>query len=224
MHRIFIGYDPRQPIAYTVLHHSIVTKASAPVTVAPVNIDTFPEPVRSKIKAKGGLTPFTWSRFLVPWLCEFKGTALFLDADMIVLDDPCKLFALQNPDFDLMVVKNGLKFEWASLMLFNNEKCQALTPDFVAGASGLHGIGWTENVGELPAEWNHCVGYDEPRRDAKLAHYTQGIPLWPETHGCEYTDSWEQMARASMSAGSWAAIMGNSVHAAPVKQRLNGHA
>ena len=31
-------------------------------------------------------------------------------------------------------------------------------------------------IGELPARWNHLVGYDAPRADAALVHYTLGGP------------------------------------------------
>ena len=36
---------------------------------------------------------------------------------------------------------------WSSLMLFNNERCRALTPRYVSAASGLelHRFAWTED-------------------------------------------------------------------------------
>ena len=75
MLRVFIGYDDRQPVAYNVLQFSIATRSSRPVTITPLIINQLP------IK-RTGLTPFTFSRFLVPWLCDYQGTALFLDIDM----------------------------------------------------------------------------------------------------------------------------------------------
>jgi hypothetical protein len=46
-----------------------------------------------------------------------------------------------------------------------------------------HGIDWLSEdlIGDLPREWNHLVGYDAPRSDAKLVHYTQGMPIFEET-------------------------------------------
>jgi hypothetical protein len=34
--RIFVGYDPREAVAYHVLCHSILARASVPVTIAPL--------------------------------------------------------------------------------------------------------------------------------------------------------------------------------------------
>src|SRR5260221_6587073 len=127
MLKIFIGYDERQPIAYHVLHQSIIAKASEPVSITPLILSTLP------LNRPGGLTPFTWSRFLVPWLCDYQGWALFLDIDMLLKDDIAKLFAMKDEQYTVMVSKNELKFEWASAILFNCEKCTMLTPRYVEG-------------------------------------------------------------------------------------------
>ncbi len=36
MIRIFIGFDPREAVAYNVLAHAIQARASQPVTIAPL--------------------------------------------------------------------------------------------------------------------------------------------------------------------------------------------
>lgn len=211
--RIFIGYDPRQAVSYTALQQSIISLASKPVAITPLVLETLPI-------ERVGLTPFTFSRFLVPWLCNYEGWALFLDADIILREDVANLFALADDRYAVMVSKNKLEFEWASVMLFNNPKCTVLTPERIEQGKGLHNIKWTDEIGELPSEWNHLVGYDEPRDDAKLVHYTQGIPAFPETTGCEYTEDWFKRAQFAVSARSWQELMGRSVHAKPVYDRL----
>ena len=209
MLKIFIGYDHRQPVGYNVLQNSIMRHAKTPVALIPLVLPTLP-------MTRYGLTPFTYSRFLVPYLCNYEGWALFLDLDMLVRDDITQVFELANPDFDVMVVKNKRRFEWASMMLFNNNKCRALTPEFIddPSNSGLHAIRWTceTKIGELPAEWNHCVGYDAPRPDAKLAHFTQGIPCFPETIQCEYSQEWHAEHKLVNSSFPWIELMGGSVH------------
>lgn len=67
MIRVFIGYDPRQPLAYNVMQHSIARHSSVPVAITPLILDQLPITRR-------GLTEFTYSRFLVPALCDFKGS------------------------------------------------------------------------------------------------------------------------------------------------------
>lgn len=214
--KIFIGYDPRQAVAFNVLQHSILARATRPVSIRPLVLDTLP--IR-----RHGLTPFTYSRFLVPWLCNFEGRALFLDADMLVLDDIGKLFDLFDPAYAVQVVEQKERFEWGSLILFNCEHSDndVLTPATVEGTScPLHKIGWTDNIGFLPSEWNHTVFYDRPRDDAKLVHFTAGIPIHPEIHGCEYTTHWMREADAMNRSRDWDYLMGRSVHAPMVKDHV----
>lgn len=208
MNRIFIGYDPRQAVSYNVLQHSIAIRSTKPVAITPLIIEQLP-------LKRTGLTPFTFSRFLVPYLCDYKGWALFLDADMLLMDDINKLFDLADPAYTVMVAKNEKRFEWASAILFNCEKCTMLTPSFIETAGGLHTFEFLkpEEVGGLPPEWNHLVGYDKPRPDPKLIHYTQGVPAWPETAHCEHARAWESDARFMVSAQPWETLMGRSVHA-----------
>ena len=82
--RVFVGYDERQAVSYTTLQQSILETASQPVSVTPLILRTLPITRR-------GLTPFTFSRFLVPWLCKYEGHALFMDADMFLVSDICEM-------------------------------------------------------------------------------------------------------------------------------------
>jgi hypothetical protein len=82
------------------------------------------------------------------------------------------------------------------------------------------GLWWASSVGTLPEEWNHCVGYDDPRNDAKLVHFTQGVPFFLDTEGTEYVDEWRSELEASVHAESWESLMGNSVHAKHIRARL----
>lgn len=211
MLRVFIGYDERQPISYNVLAQSIIENSSVPVQITPIRIHTIP-------LKRTGLTPFTFSRFMVPYMCGYKGWALFLDLDMIVLDDIAKLFEYRDNKYKVMVVKNPKKFEWASLMLFNCYKCENLTPDYIEKSNYLHSIGWAEDseIGEIPREWNHLVGYDHEREDAKLVHYTQGVPAFPETVEEEYSKEWHGLAQRCMGTVPWDNLMATSVHATHV--------
>ena len=143
MLRVFVGYDPRQAVSYTALASSIVNRTSVPVAITPLVIGQLPI-------ARTGLTPFTYSRFLVPWLCGYVGWALFLDVDMLALGDIADLFRMADDRFTVMVAKNEMKFEWASAMLFNNARCRVLTPRYVETAERLHAIAWAKD-GEIGA-------------------------------------------------------------------------
>ena len=216
---IFIGYDPRQNLSYNVLCSSITVRASAPIAIVPLKLETLP-------LQRSGLTPFTFSRFLVPHIVGFQGAALFLDSDMLCLGDIVELFDMALPQFKAgkaaCVVKNKEKFEWAALIMFNcsHPKNRVLTPDYVEHAEKLHWLGWLddEDIGEFPAEWSHTVMYDEPRADPKLVHYTGGIPVFPETVGCEHTEAYHREMTIMGSIQPWPTLMGRSVHAKRVME------
>ena len=213
--RIYIGVDPRQPIAYNVLQWSIVRRASVPVAVIPLILPATPI-------TRVGLTDFTFTRYLAPALSGYKGLSLFLDADMLVLDDITKLAGLAKGDHDVYVVKGKERFEWPSLMLFNNEKCTTLTADYINDeANQPNTFDWAESVGELPPQWNFCVGYDEPEDSPSIIHYTAGIPHFAETRNCDYSAEWWAEYEAMLGNCSWLELMGDSVHAKLVISGIN---
>jgi len=213
MIRIFIGYDPREPAAYHVLCHSILARASEPVTIAPLTSSALRSDLwrpRHPLQS----TDFSFSRFLVPHLCGHDGWALFMDCDMLVRRDIAELWAMRDPDMAVQVVKHDhtprerAKFlgaiqtryerkNWSSLILFNNRRCERLTATYVNTASGLdlHQFRWIDEagaIGALPGAWNHLVDYDPPRPEDELAvlHYTNGGPYFDAYARCGHADLW----------------------------------
>jgi lipopolysaccharide biosynthesis glycosyltransferase len=209
--RVFIGFDGREDVAFSVLAHSIHRNASQPVSIAPVMLSQLGGVYRRDVNPLQS-TQFSFSRFLTPWLCGYEGWAVFMDCDMLVLDDIARLWALRDERYAVQVVKHvhvpkeDVKFlgavqtkyekkNWSSVMLMNCAKCTALTPEYVNTATGLqlHQFKWLDDdslIGELPSRWNHLVGYDPPRKDASLVHYTIGGPYFEEYAQCEYAREW----------------------------------
>ena len=209
--KVFIGTDERQPLAYNVCRASIERHAGARLQIEPLRLKWLP------IKRRG-LTDFTFSRYLCPWLCGYEGVSLFMDADMIVRADVHEIAQLAAKDAPASLVKNRLRLEWPSMMFFRNALCRALTPEFVETGKP-EAFEWAPAIGELPPEWNHCVGYDEPDPKAKLIHFTQGIPCWPETQDCEHAETWREEHRHLNGTVSWTELMGRSVHAKHMRPR-----
>lgn len=211
--RVFIGIDPRQAVAYNVLRWSIERRAHKPVQVIPLILPQLPITRR-------GLTDFTFSRYLPPYLCGYKGVSVFMDADMLCLGNVHELATYVTGDHDLYVVKNEQKFEWPSLMVFDNEQCRTLTPEYIDDENNApQTLDWALTIGDLPPEWNHCVGYDEPK-EAKLVHYTMGIPHFEETRDCEYSKEWWDEYNSMIRGCSWLTLMGKSVHAKKILPRF----
>lgn len=220
---IAIGYDPRQPAAVTCLMSSLIRQSTVPISISPLVIDYLPVP-----NEMVGLTPFTYLRYMVPWLMGFKGKAIFLDADIVVRGDIADLMLEAQGDHAVWCVKHKAKFERTSVMVFDcaHGANKVLTPQYVQeNHKTLPKFSWLDGydsdlIGDLPHEWNHLVMYDEPNPDAKLIHFTAGIPIWPETSGCEHTEAWVEEMSFATAAISWTELMGSSVHVGKVKEHL----
>ena len=213
MIRIFIGYDEREAVAYHTLSHSILTLSSIPVSITPLVRNQLPVNPERDAKAS---TDFADTRFLVPWLCDYKGWAIFVDCDELFTQDPKKLWDYKDDKYSVMVRKHkyqpeeGRKFlnqpqyryemkNWTSMMLFNCEKCKILTPEYVKETHGLalHQFKWTsmDQIGNIPPGWNHLVGemaWDE-KDPPMLIHYTTGGPYFNEYRRCQFSKEWFDM-------------------------------
>ena len=209
--RVFIGFDTKEVVAYHVLAQSILEKSSMPVEFSPIVLKNL-EGVFTRERNNLQTTEFSFSRFLVPALSNFEGWSLFMDCDMLMRTDIAELWKLRDDRYAAMCVKHDYvpkvetkflgqtqtKYEkknWSSVILFNNAKCRALTPDYVNSATGLqlHQFKWLETddlIGELPAEWNWLVNEYDYKDDARNVHFTDGGPYFEEYKDCDYADEW----------------------------------
>jgi len=209
---ISIGYDSKEPLTLEVLSHSIIKRASKPVSIIPIALNHLKEVYTREDRA--GTTEFSLTRFLTPYLSNYRGWSLFLDSDMIVQCDVYDIFnAVTTHGHDgksVYVVKHdyrpamGAKAtgpqtdyprkNWSSVMLFNNASCRMLTPGYVntATPAQLHRFVWVDDsaLGSLPVEWNQLVGEYEPNPDAKILHYTLGAPCFPGYEDSAEADAW----------------------------------
>jgi hypothetical protein len=205
---VFIGYDPHERAAVNVLTDSLHQHSSRPLAITPI-IARQLEGVLQRPRQTNQSTEFSFSRFLVPWLMDYQGWAIFMDCDMLCRGDIAELWDRRDDTFALMVVKHehvpseSVKFlgavqttyarkNWSSLMLFHCERCTALTPDYLNTATGLqlHRFEWLaadQEIGALPmGRWNHLIDV-QPAATAPaaeggpaLVHWTLGGPWFRE--------------------------------------------
>ena len=209
---VFIGYDPREAIAFHVCVNSIIRHSSQPVSIVPVALNLF----RDYQETHGdGSNHFIYTRFLVPYLMKYTGWAIFIDGDMVVQADITELWNLRDSEKDVMVVKHdyqtqrsekylGNKNEnyprknWSSVILWNcqNWPNRVLTPEFVAAQPGsyLHRFSWLEDsrIGELPREWNWLPDEFGENPHARLLHYTLGTPCFHEFADTPQATAWHR--------------------------------
>ena len=210
MLNVFIGFDPREAVAFYTLAHSIVERSSIPVSITPL--------MRAQLgklywRERGPTesTEFSMTRFLVPALSEYRGWSLYMDCDMLCRADIAELAETIQDEKAVLVCKHEYvpkterKFlgqvqtkyarkNWSSLMLFNNARCRALTPEYVNTATGLdlHRFAWISDaeIGELPLEWNWLVGEYARNPSAKIVHFTLGGPYFEEYRDYDYAEEW----------------------------------
>lgn len=209
---VFIGYDPREAIAYHTCVNSIIRHASQPVAIVPVALNLFQD---YKETHGDNSNHFVYTRFLVPHLMGYRDWAIFIDGDMVLKDDIVKLWSLREYDKDVMVVKHdyktrmtekymGAKNEdyprknWSSVILWNCSSWpnRKLTPDFVQSQPGsyLHRFSWIDDarIGEIPPEWNWLPDEYGANPEAKLLHYTLGTPCFHEFADTPQSEDWHR--------------------------------
>jgi hypothetical protein len=102
MLRIFIGYDSKEAAAYHVLAHSLLRRASRPISLIPL---VLPQLATTYTRQRGPTesTEFSLTRFLVPYLSGYSGWSVFLDCDMLCRVDIYELYELMDETKAVMV-------------------------------------------------------------------------------------------------------------------------
>lgn len=213
--RVFVGFDPKEAVAYSVFCHSVLARTKAQVSFTPITG-----------KQRDASNVFAYQRFCIPWMCGFKGRAIWADGDMLCRGDIAELWEMSELGCDVSVVKHEystkhpIKFlgqqnhdyprkNWSSLMLFEcgNYPWRKITPEYVERAKGshLHRFEFLkdERIGDLPKEWNHLVGEQDYNPDAKIAHFTIGTPCWRKYADWDYADEWRREYEAMTHFEPW---------------------
>src|SRR5437762_2236680 len=197
--RLFCGDDAREAVAFHLFVQSVLEHASQPVSITALTSKALGDQQRD------GSNAFTFARYRVPFLCDFTGWAIYMDAsDMLVDVDIAKLWEWQNVYYDkaIAVVQHDYKTKHPRKYIDSRMECQnvdyprknqssvilwncahfanrVLMPEYVAEApvSFLHRLQWVDDkaIGALPEDWNHLVG-ESPPASPSLYHFTCGIP------------------------------------------------
>jgi lipopolysaccharide biosynthesis glycosyltransferase len=217
--KVFIGWDPREDIAYQVAKHSLLRRSNN-IEVIPLKQQELRDQQQYWRQADPlSSTEFTFTRFLVPKLMNYKGWALFCDCDIIFLEDVNKLFDQADDKYAVMVAKHEYtptattkmdgqkqsvypRKNWSSVMLWNcghpaNARItSSRVNDPHTTGKYLHRFEWLDDaeIGEISHEWNWLVDwYKEPVDGSpKALHYTEGGPWFENYRFCEYHDLWKK--------------------------------
>jgi len=218
---VYIGFDQVESVSYYTLSHSIMKQSSKPVSITPLYLDNLKD-IYKRERDERQSNEFSFTRFLTPYLNNYKGWALFMDCDMMLQTDIMELFkeVEKNPGKAVYVVKhdytprNKTKFlgavqysyprkNWSSVVLWNCEHPSnaGVTPEFVntATPAELHRFSWLKDdeIGGLDERWNWLVGeYKNPPKDVKIVHWTVGGPWFNEYKNSDFSDEWREMNKS----------------------------
>ena len=209
---IVVGFDQKEAVAYHTFTQSVIEKSSIPTRFMPLSVGSL---TNYKEVHKDGSHDFIYSRFLVPYLMNFKGWAIYADGDMVCLEDIKKLWDLRDNKFAVQVVKHEYKTKvknkywgnknedyprknWSSLILWNCEHLshKILTPEFIQEQPGsfLHRFSWIKDIeiGSIEKEWNWLAMEYEEKKDINLIHYTIGTPCFEEYQDKSLSSYWKK--------------------------------
>ena len=214
----FIGYDSKEDIAYRVCKNSLLRKSSINLKIISLKID---ELIAKKFyhREKDPLasTEFTYTRFLIPALMDYKGWAIFCDCDFIFIEDIANLFNDIDDSKAVYCVQHEYKPKerhkmdgqkqtiyprknWSSFIVFNCEhpSNKKLSIDLVNSESGsfLHQFKWLSDneIGSLDERWNWLEGWTSNSNKSfpYAVHYTRGGPWFDEWQDVEFAKEWLQ--------------------------------
>lgn len=221
MIRLYVGFDEREEQGSHVFTSSVLEHATGPVAIThlckPALESTFGR------KFAEGSNAFTKTRFLIPALADWVGTAVFCDgADMLCRADIAGIVEAADPLAPVSVVKHGYttrhprkyvgtsmecenttyeRKQWASVFVVKcwHRAWRGLTPDTVADMPILDLLQFKflkdEQIGSLPLDWNWLADELGPNPDAKILHWTAGVPGIPHYEATPHSDEWRRQLK-----------------------------
>ena len=213
---VFVGWDPREDIAWEVCRHSILSRTDPKqVSVTPlIQSDLRAQSLYTRNIDTKAATEFSLTRFLTPALAGHEGYAIFVDCDFLFLTDIRGVLDQIDPSKAVSVVKHDYqptdthkmdgcvqyaypRKNWSSFIVFNcaHPGVRALTPSVVNSAKPayLHRFSWINDneIGELDKGWNYLEGWYPSLYDKLNAiHYTLGGPWFEHKMNCNFADLW----------------------------------
>ena len=105
MIKIFIGYDDNEKVAFSTLSHSLLKYSTQPISITPIRLQNIRDIfVRERVKLQS--TEFAFSRFLVPYLCNYSGHSIFMDCDMLARADISLLWRQRTTKYAVQCVQH----------------------------------------------------------------------------------------------------------------------
>lgn len=165
-------------------------------------------------------TEFAFTRFMVPYLNDYQGWALFCDCDFLFRADPMEIMEFADPESAVMVVqhdftpKTNIKMDgcvqkpyfrklWSAFTLWNcaHPSIRKLGPKEVNNKDGLwlHQFRWLDDdkIGVLPEEWHWVLGRNGPISPTTHYRVSTDIKAYHYTEGVPIMPGFENCYKAT---------------------------
>ena len=221
MIHLFFGHEEKAQAGTTAFVQSVLAHAQSPVALVPLSRMTVGD-------IKEGTNAFTFRRLLVPYMMGFAGTAIFVDgADMLCRADITQMLYGNRLSDAVAVVKHDYQTkhprkyvgtameadnsdyprkQWASVMMMNcyHYAWRKVTPEYVNAAKPMDLLQLRfihdDRIGSLPEEWNWLADEKGDNPNARLVHFTAGIPAFEHYKDSPMADEWHASLSAATSA------------------------
>ena len=213
---IYIGYDSKEDIAYRVCKRSLLNNVSKKIDIKSLKLyELIDKNFYTRSVDPLASTEFTYSRFLVPALMNYKGWAIFCDCDFLFFNDIYSLLDSLDGEKAVYCVQHDYtpkekhkmdgqqqtiypRKNWSSFIVYNcsHPSNQKLTVDLVNSETGsyLHQFKWLRDneIGSLDERWNWLEGWTSLHNNKKpyAVHYTRGGPWFNEWQDVEFAKEW----------------------------------
>lgn len=232
--QLFAGYDSREAVGYHTFIQSVIDNSTAPIAISALHLGSLQQVYNAG--QRDGTNAFIYSRFLIPYLMNYNGFAIFADGcDMLCRGDIAQLWALRDPFKAVQVVKHDYKTKhprkylgtpieaengdyprknWSSLMIINcaHYAWRDITPETVEKMPGryLHRFEFVEDrfLGELPKTWNWLADEYGANASARLIHWTAGIPGFDHYKDAIHAEEWFLSKDRANHATSFVGVTG----------------
>ena len=184
--RVFVGASEQEGVPTKVLESSIKRRATFPVGVYSLGdvmkkkgIEV-PVPIDPKNRPK---TNFSFHRWCIPEICDYKGKAVYCDSDQVVLEDIEELLLMfdKYPDKSVIIMSDSQPFYETSVMLIDCEKVKWDIKDIVKRLDSgeltykslmfkMSLVNREEYIVGAEKQWNSLDQYNEKK--TKLLHFT----------------------------------------------------
>lgn len=219
---IYAGYDAREAIGFHVFNQSVIETSPGVGIAALANVP--------RLDGSNAFTYSRFLLFTTQ--SEHRPLLFVDGSDMLLRADVVELLDRYDPNYAVQVVKHQYKTKhprkyvgtplecdnrdypcknWSSVMLINprhqgNVQGRRMIEEAMSLGDGafLHRFGWlcADEIGELPIEWNWLADEYGENPDAKLLHWTAGIPGFSHYANAPHAKEWHATAERMMRGAS----------------------